>query len=901
MVPSQPRVVASVALAAKAGVGGKSPKDDEGEGNGGLMPPADLRAALKKADTRGKPSSCVVGLTRDKQAVILVDHLPKPRKLLAQVKAQGQAAGLDVPSLRFGRVSVSGKQVAITVNKAVAPAVELKLRPVMRAAGHPVFTINADPAIEDEPEDSAEGSEGKAGQEASGQALATDTTGAMPANAASGPAAPAVAAPAHGTGAAEGADASRAPLIGMVPPDLARGVQAAVAADPSRKPALARLLAGVRAGVEGGDPRAAEAGLAALRQAVGGQAPARDGQKQQEQEAVAGQDGTALNRIRGAADQAQPTVAPASPEPPPLAADSGLAALARSWREQQGSDPLLSGQGDRTAAPPSDDVLARPVLFQQPSEMPRNLPFAPPEPQPALAPGRPLGPPPGLRPPGGPTPQPGPALRGAARRAAPSVLRGAAPGVARGALRWVGRRALGIVGLFIPDEINQRVTTDEDVAGHPDLDGRLSVAPGSRSGMVEISGAGEDGAERTLGELSMDSGGKLYERDGSGPVLGQVDHETRTIVPTPEGEAWLQRRAGEAGITLAPPAPGEPPGAGAGAPQAAPGPGAGALPRPGTPGVPQEPAPGQAPQPPAWLKEVEGIETFDGDEREFIERQAQGGMKHDEIVRALDERRRGGAGATRGSGPPSGTTRAPVSASPNSPPGPPYPGPDVTPMDRQERKLVQELLDQGKGEEDVRRALAERRAKTKPERDERIMEESRNLGLPPDLFTDWQRYRDNAVDADPAVQTGELTRGGNPKLKVERGDFAVHHLWAMETVRNHPALFAAAARAGWSPDEGDNTFIAAKNKDAQQRMEEATGERRPIHDNGHNNGPGSWNATNDADAEGIEKQLESIPPGPEYDQQARRLIEEHQKVLRERARKLDRITMLPGAAITKAA
>ena len=61
------------------------------------------------------------------------------------------------------------------------------------------------------------------------------------------------------------------------------------------------------------------------------------------------------------------------------------------------------------------------------------------------------------------------------------------------------------------------------------------------------------------------------------------------------------------------------------------------------------PAPDQAAQRPAWLKEVEGIETFDADEREFIEQQAQGGMQHADIVRALDERRRGerGQGAER--------------------------------------------------------------------------------------------------------------------------------------------------------------------------------------------------------------------------------------------------------------
>ena len=464
-------------------------------------------------------------------------------------------------------------------------------------------------------------------------------------------------------------------------------------------------------------------------------------------------------------------------------------------------------------------------------------------------------------------------------------------------MRWVGRRALGIVGLFIHYEINQRVTTDEDVAGHPDLDGRLSVAPGSMSGTVEISKTGEDGAERELGKLFMDPGGDLRELSGDGPVLGRVDPQTRTITPTPEGEAWLQRRAGEAGITLAPPGPdaGGQPGTPA-APQAAPSPAA--PPRTGTPGLPQAPEPGQEPQRPAWMDELNGIETRDDDERRFIEGLAMGGAKHDEIVSALNERRRQGGAAPSGA-PPVGTARPPVSAGPHSPPGPPYPGPDVTPMDRQERALVQRLLDQGKGEDDVRRTLTEQRARVGPEREEKMRKAaSRNGSLPPELSTDWMRYPENAIDADPAVQTGELTRGGNPRLKVDKDDFVVHHLWAMKTVRNHQALFAAAARAGWNPDEGDNTFIAAKNKDGQRRMEKAMGERRPVHDNGHNNGPDSWNATNDADAQGIEKQLEGIPPGPEYDQRARRLIEEQQKVLRERAKRLDRITMLPGAATT---
>lgn len=351
-----------------------------------------------------------------------------------------------------------------------------------------------------------------------------------------------------------------------------------------------------------------------------------------------------------------------------MAADGGLAALARAWRDQQGSDTLPSGQANRTAGPLSDDGLVRPVLFEQPSEVPRNLPFAPPEPQPALSPGRLPGSPPGVRSPGGPTPQPGPALRGAARRAVPSALRQAAPGLARGALRWVGRRALGIVGLFIPDNINQRMTTDEDVAGHPDLDGRLSVAPGDRSGTVEISNTGEDGTERKLGELYMDPDGSLHEQGSNGPVLGHVDPQTRTITPTPEGEAWLQRRAGEAGITLAPPAldgspssrddpaqpgtpdqPQVPPDGVPTRPGQVPAPLApGVQPQPSTPAQPQASRSGQEPLTPSQLKELEGIETHDEEERRFIENLAMGGMKHDEIINALKELRAGRRGRVEG-------------------------------------------------------------------------------------------------------------------------------------------------------------------------------------------------------------------------------------------------------------
>ncbi len=78
-----------MALAAgRGGAGGGSKEgrgDEDGDDPRGLMPPAELRAALKRAGR--KPASCVIGLTKDRQAVILLDRLKKPRKLLGEAKA----------------------------------------------------------------------------------------------------------------------------------------------------------------------------------------------------------------------------------------------------------------------------------------------------------------------------------------------------------------------------------------------------------------------------------------------------------------------------------------------------------------------------------------------------------------------------------------------------------------------------------------------------------------------------------------------------------------------------------------------------------------------------------------------------------------------------------------------
>lgn len=234
----------------------------DGDEPGGLMAPAELRAALKRAER--KPASCVIGLTKNRQAVILLDRLKRPRKLLGVAKGQAKAAGLDLDltSLRFGRVSVSGKDVAYTVNKAVPPAAQQAMKAPMRAAGHPGFTVNADPSIEDEPEDGADDADlDGAGGGASASADAPAGSMATPTQPAAVPAPGGAAAPGAATGVAAPLRPSSgvpiAPQPGSGPlaePGRAPGASLPDAALRAQlTPLVKRVSAAVKAGQPGAD------------------------------------------------------------------------------------------------------------------------------------------------------------------------------------------------------------------------------------------------------------------------------------------------------------------------------------------------------------------------------------------------------------------------------------------------------------------------------------------------------------------------------------------------------------------------------------------------------------------------------------------------------------------------
>ena len=314
--PLRPRSApGSVRAGSRAGATGMAVKDGGEDEPRGLMPSAELRAALKKAGR--KPASCVIGLTKDRQAVVLLDRLKKPRKLLGEAKAQAKAAGLplDLATLRFGRVSVSGgsdsAQAGFTVNKPVAPAVQQAMRAPMRAAGHPRFTVNADPSLEDE-------ADGPDEADPDGDGADLDGGGA------GGGAAPRPAAWAPG-GAATPAGRPQAPRrrpgqgtlpapgLASGPPAGPGGASSAGSPDAALRARLTPLVKRVSAAVKSGQP-GSERLLAAAEAAYGA---LRSGDL-----AAAGGGADALERLLGGASEAGPppgslpaAMAPATPAP----------------------------------------------------------------------------------------------------------------------------------------------------------------------------------------------------------------------------------------------------------------------------------------------------------------------------------------------------------------------------------------------------------------------------------------------------------------------------------------------------------------------------------------------------------------------------------------------------------
>ena len=230
--------------------------------------------------------NCAIGMTRDKQGVILLHRRTKPRKLLAELlRKQSPQLQLDRATLRFGHANVAGGSdsttVHFTVNKASPDTLRVKMLEKLRAAGYQHCDINVDAGIEDEPEDEDDGK--ATGPEPTARAPTPDT----PPSATPSPAEPtaANAAPPPGSASPEpeppargGPSSSAQPQPGAQPDpaalkatlrDLAEKIRPTIAADPNRGATLLHIAKAARDDLAKNDPQAAATEIETLRHALG--------------------------------------------------------------------------------------------------------------------------------------------------------------------------------------------------------------------------------------------------------------------------------------------------------------------------------------------------------------------------------------------------------------------------------------------------------------------------------------------------------------------------------------------------------------------------------------------------------------------------------------------------------
>ena len=132
----------------------------KGDGPVEVMPAAELKPLLVLS--KRQAVGYAIGMTRDKQGVVLLHRRKKPRKLMAELLRQAKAAGADLnrATMRFGRATVDGASdsstVHFTVNKHVPDALRVKLLERLRPVGFQHCDIVVDEDLESESEDGEE-------------------------------------------------------------------------------------------------------------------------------------------------------------------------------------------------------------------------------------------------------------------------------------------------------------------------------------------------------------------------------------------------------------------------------------------------------------------------------------------------------------------------------------------------------------------------------------------------------------------------------------------------------------------------------------------------------------------------------------------------------------------------
>lgn len=234
-----------------------------------IMSPAEMKPLLMLS--KRQPVNCAIGLTKDKDGVILLDKKAKPRKLIDMIKkeAQSKKIELDMTSLRFGRAEVdtevNASLVNFIVNKDVAGTLRPKLLESLKKAGFQKCEISVDTKLEEEDDD--EKPDAPAAAPAAQSAPGDDAAPAAAAPPAADEPAAAADAPDAGAPAAAAADApaaatpeAAAPDAGAVTKrltDLVKRMVAGMVANPAGGDAMKTAASAAQKALQGGDVAAA--------------------------------------------------------------------------------------------------------------------------------------------------------------------------------------------------------------------------------------------------------------------------------------------------------------------------------------------------------------------------------------------------------------------------------------------------------------------------------------------------------------------------------------------------------------------------------------------------------------------------------------------------------------------
>ena len=123
----------------------KSAQNEDPPSPDDFMSPAEMKPILARI-RKGGSINFVVGVTKDKTGVILLDRRLAPKQLLGALRKQAAGLGLELeaPSLRFGTARVDEKdpkRVWFRVNKEAGGALRLKLISQIKRAGFSKLAI----------------------------------------------------------------------------------------------------------------------------------------------------------------------------------------------------------------------------------------------------------------------------------------------------------------------------------------------------------------------------------------------------------------------------------------------------------------------------------------------------------------------------------------------------------------------------------------------------------------------------------------------------------------------------------------------------------------------------------------------------------------------------------------